>query len=552
MTFLPFVMGKFTCSESPIRMIIFASELNAFKMKRNKLYMVNKYNQSALNCFGGGGKIGAFDFKNAFGKQGLKAAGEGLIGGLAGGLGTAVGGLAGGAIAGGLESGAGSAISNVGGMAASAIGSVNPLLGAAVGVGSQVVGGLVNRAFGTKVDQAKLDAVNGGIAQNSNFVSNASSFEDVEGPAATTTDTGAYSGGWFSGGKADRKNEELKRRLMDARSFAFRSVGNNIDNLVNSQMNDALGNYSAFGGPLGLSYNNSGALGLMQQDKYFDAINNRSAVLAGKQPVYGKMQPQSFAFGGELGTNGTDWTNGLLYIDSGGRHEENPLEGVPIGFDPEGTPNLVEEGETIWNDYVFSDRMKVPEEMLKELGLGGSMSKDISFADASKKLGKESEQRPNDPISMAGLEASMSRLAEVQEAERMKQQMKEYVGLSGFACGDRRNKFAGPGNKSQKLNRYGYYTNGSDGLGTPVGFKVDKNGRAYDYTDEYRQRVNSLTADDIRKWAASHPDDPSLKSFIARGNSLDNLTTEQWRTGATDGKYGFMHIFIILNMIFKK
>ena len=165
------------------------------------------------------------------------------------------------------------------------------------------------------------------------------------------------------------------------------------------------------------------------------------------------------AFGGELGTNGTDWTSGLLHVDAGGRHEENPLEGVPMGVDSEGVPNLVEEGETVWNDYVFSDRMDVPEEAYNELGLGDALKKhhngrsNISFADASKKLAQESEQRPNDPISKAGLEASMSRLAEVQEAERMKQQMKEYVGLDGYACGGKlKNKFGGGGDSN---NPYG-------------------------------------------------------------------------------------------------
>lgn len=145
------------------------------------------------------------------------------------------------------------------------------------------------------------------------------------------------------------------------------------------------------------------------------------------------------AFGGELGTNGTDFTNGLLYIDEGGSHEDNPLDGVPIGVDAEGIPNLVEEGETVYNDYVFSDRMKVPAFMYKELGLGGVVKKKsdktMSFADASKKLAQESEQRPNDPISKAGLDASLAKLAEVQETERMRKQMEDYVGLQGYACG---------------------------------------------------------------------------------------------------------------------
>jgi hypothetical protein len=156
------------------------------------------------------------------------------------------------------------------------------------------------------------------------------------------------------------------------------------------------------------------------------------------------------AFGGELGTNGTDFTNGLLYIDEGGSHESNPLDGVPMGLDPEGIPNLVEEGETVYNDYVFSDRMKVPFFMYKELGLGGVIKKkgkEMSFADASKKLAQESEQRPNDPISKAGLDASLAKLAEIQETERMKKNAEEYMGLEEYACGGKMKKYATGGSK---------------------------------------------------------------------------------------------------------
>ena len=162
------------------------------------------------------------------------------------------------------------------------------------------------------------------------------------------------------------------------------------------------------------------------------------------------------AFGGELGTNGTDFTNGLLYVDEGGSHEDNPFEGVPMGIDAEGIPNLVEEGETVYNDYVFSDRMMVPDFMYKELGLGGTIKrKGISFADASKKLAKESEQRPNDPLSQAGLEASLSKLAEVQETERMRKQAEEYMGLE-YACGGKmKNKYEFGGDE---FNPWGEWT----------------------------------------------------------------------------------------------
>jgi hypothetical protein len=91
--------------------------------------------------------------------------------------------------------------------------------------------------------------------------------------------------------------------------------------------------------------------------------------------------------------------------------------------------------------------------MLKDLGLPKS-KKGISFADASKKLAQESEKRPNDPISKDGLQASLSRLAEIQETERMKQQAEEYMGLEGYACGGKMgNKYGGDNKNGQKMRR---------------------------------------------------------------------------------------------------
>lgn len=131
------------------------------------------------------------------------------------------------------------------------------------------------------------------------------------------------------------------------------------------------------------------------------------------------------AFGGELNTQGGDFTNGLTYIDNGGSHEANPFEGVQMGIDPQGVPNLVEEGEVISNDYVFSDRMKLPKKLKEKYNIKGE-----TFADAAKELSRESEERPNDPISKRGLQAFMSALAESQEEARIKnegRQMNRYA-----------------------------------------------------------------------------------------------------------------------------
>jgi hypothetical protein len=84
-----------------------------------------------------------------------------------------------------------------------------------------------------------------------------------------------------------------------------------------------------------------------------------------------------------------------------------------MGVDEQNVPNLVEEGEVVYDDYVFSNRLKVPKSVQKKYKLRGK-----TFADAAKHLQKESEERPNDPISKRGLQAGMSRLAEAQEEIR--------------------------------------------------------------------------------------------------------------------------------------
>lgn len=119
------------------------------------------------------------------------------------------------------------------------------------------------------------------------------------------------------------------------------------------------------------------------------------------------------AFGGWLNTQGGDFTNGVTFIDEGGSHEENPYQGIQIGVDPQGKPNLVEEGEIVFDDYVFSDRMEIPDDIRKEYKLRGK-----TFAKAAKSAQRESEERPNDPLSKAGLQAAMERIAAAQEEAR--------------------------------------------------------------------------------------------------------------------------------------
>lgn len=123
-----------------------------------------------------------------------------------------------------------------------------------------------------------------------------------------------------------------------------------------------------------------------------------------------------FDLGGDIQMNGADFSTGAIHINAGKSHEENPNDGVQMGVDNDGTPNLVEEGEVVYNDYVFSNRIMLDEEAKKKLHF--PKKKDITYADAAKRLEKEIAERPNDPISEVGFKSQMQTLEEAQENQK--------------------------------------------------------------------------------------------------------------------------------------
>lgn len=424
-----------------------------------------------------------FDLKGTF--SGGNVAGM-LKGGLASGIGSAVGNIAGGAISGGLESGAGSAISNIGGTIGSAVSAVNPVLGGIISAGSGIIGGLTNRMFGSKLNEEKIAEVEGSNkAINTVMVDNSSADSVMDqwatqdfGKDFTKSDIGKD--GWFSN-KAKNKYKELKKQQDIARNRALTSYENAADAADTQSDLNAMASFAAFGGPLGIwgGYG-SGAIGyeLAKENLGIKALNaaNKGKLTSlpnsfesselntfakggkihikpenrGKFTKYcgGKVTSECIArgkrssdpavrkratfaanarkwhhaFGGDLLTHGAEWDNGLRVIGNGGTHEENPMEGVPMGMDAEGTPNLVEQGEVIFNDYVFSNRMFADGGLLESFNLPKSYD-GYSFAAIAEKLGEESKERPNDPISKRGLLSSMSRLQQAQETVRQQNQV---------------------------------------------------------------------------------------------------------------------------------
>ena len=509
-------------------------------------------------------------------------------------------------LAGGRESKAGNAMSDAG---VSLAKTGNPWLMLA-GAGLKVVGGLTNAAFGLKTDTYMRDQ----IRQNINDFSasfGAKTLDDIHGFGALGNPTNVYKGGWFSGGKAKKKNEDLTFSFNNALSFAERGQQNTVDNMWREKLHDELADWHAFGGPLGAPvYGNTGMgaidYGFMSdyltaKNKQMENKNTASNPFAGvannffsdgggieikhpgrltelkkrtgkteaelwaegrpevrkmitfarnarkwkkayggflnaadtltdaennifeiggpkgkkskeknedldnlawylsqrmkypegrnrtgferflnndlgiserttepwftseNQPMIPMVTPEEkiqgvidatnkivrgigsgtkkkvsqgepyiphvkFAFGGDMQTNGADYPTGLTHINAGGSHEESPYDGVQLGTDSEGKPNLVEENETIFNDYVYSNRIVADAETLKKFHLPKKAQ--LTYADITKRLEKEIKERPNDPISQASFQAQMESLAEQQE--RQKQEMEAQKAQEAF------------------------------------------------------------------------------------------------------------------------
>ena len=326
------------------------------------------------------------EMKGMFGIQGNSVAGMGI-----GALGSAVGQLGSNLIGGGLESSVGSGITNIGGAIGSAVGMVNPVLGGIISAGSGIVGGLTTAMFGSKLNKeniARINSVNNAMnilqVDDSTNNSVADAFGTVDfGSSFTRKDVGKD--GWFSN-KAKNKFKVLTAQRAAAVNRAKATLLNAAENADTTMDQEIMANFAANGGQL-------------------------------------KRNVNLFPTGGFLSTQGGDFFTGITEINAGGTHEKNPNGGVQVGVDPEGTPNLVEEGEVIWDGYVFSNRIKVPKKVRERYKLG--TTKDLTFADAVKYVARESKERPNDPISANGLIDSMQNLQQEQETIREAMQAKE-------------------------------------------------------------------------------------------------------------------------------
>lgn len=403
-----------------------------------------------------------------------KVAPAGLSPALSEGLGMGanlLGGIAGKAIAGGLSSGVEDTISGL-----SSFTSLVPgPLGTALGGGVQLVGGLVNRVFGSKLNQANINQVENNINSLNNFTTNATDFDTLgntmlSAPTSMAFDNSFIGKDGLLSKKVKRKANALRDQQSQASAFVDNSLANNMYNIQESNVGNDLATYAALGGPL------------------------------------------EFA-------NGANWNTDIVSINNGGTHEQNPYQGVPIGVDEQGRPNLVEEGEVLWNDYVFSNRIPVPDDVSKKLKMRGDK---LTFASAANKIKREASERPNDPITKRGVKDSLTKLQSFQESIRAKQM----AGLEGV-----NNRFAKGGTVSKKkgaINPYAFSANW-DGFDYRKGDKYDEG---------YLNFANNISQDWVNRIMSGQYG--SMDRYLAM-NKGTMPTTQQVTALATDGKYSDMH-----------
>lgn len=122
-------------------------------------------------------------------------------------------------------------------------------------------------------------------------------------------------------------------------------------------------------------------------------------------------------------TNLNNYGYGITRYGVGGSHEQNKNGGIQQGIAPDGQPNLVEQGEVRYNNYVYSNRLTPNKHNLKINNLPTNYA-GKTFAKIAEGLSKEVQERPNDPISLAGLESMMTRLRNAQEVHKQVKDVK--------------------------------------------------------------------------------------------------------------------------------
>lgn len=433
-----------------------------------------------------------------------------LLGGMLGGLSS----MASNAVSGGKSTGVGGAMQAVGSLASNI-----PGIGGVIGAGVNVLGGVVNNLFGSKLNDKFIQETEARAADlrdtkidDSTVQSVLQQQGDIRGMGTVSKDQ-VGSDGVFSN-KAAKKTRELNKKIADANTVLNLNMSQAFDNANELEDLKTMGTYSAYGGPLfdegggihikkknrgkftaycggtvtdacisrglnsdnpttrkranfarnarkwnhaegGYLYEDGGGIhikkanrgkfteycgGKVTSECIARGKNSSSPAVRKRATFAANARKWSKAEGGflddyskpipgviyngaydsiseypDMFTHGGVFSDGVVKVGEGDSHENNPRGGVPMGVAPDGQPNLVEEGEVVFNDYVFSNRLKADDNLLEAFNLAPKY-KGKTFAQIADSINKEPSEKPNDPISKRGLTATMSKLMQAQES----------------------------------------------------------------------------------------------------------------------------------------
>lgn len=328
-----------------------------------------------------------------------------------------------------------------------------------MGAASSIIGGVGEIAQATaanaKIKDTTEDVNN--INQFGNTVYNATDYADAAAQFNNRGELKEYSKNDLTGSAGEKAKNVGKATLSGAKAgAAFGPLGMLIGGAVgaiSSGIGAAVGNNKAKKEAERL--NHLSMLADLRNTSNFDINTDNIAYQNNMLEIANQA-----AYGGPLFK---EFSNGVTIINEGGTHEENIHGGVPVGVDDKGVPNLVEEDEVIWNNYVFSNRLEPMKSVRTKYKLGGP--KDLTFADAAKDISKMSEEMPNDPIVERTKELRLGQLMQEQEVVRMQQnKTNNSIGFAAFGG----NIFSGGGNWRNRTSAQGYYDESTGQYSAPA------------------------------------------------------------------------------------
>ena len=313
--------------------------------------------------------------------------------------------------------------------------------------------GVIANGLTDRVNTQYQKAKNAEISQIGDWTSGAEDYRGLQQEMSNfgTVDLGDLDnwgdiGFLSSGSNVKGARAKAGRALLAATGMRQQGVNSRGQYINMRNTYNQLGHLTAFGGPID-TVDPSTPIGY---SIYTDrAAKDKQKDSAAMTNMFAGT-PDMFGFGGGIYTKGANFDTGVSFINTGGTHEENPNDGVPMGVDSQGVPNLVEEGEVRWGDYMFSDRLIVPRgkrgnygKRARKYAEGGKLVKGkgidtpyeskvlkpyegLTFADAAKKILKRNgADERDDAITMRGIDAELSVLAGIQEKEREKEKLRE-------------------------------------------------------------------------------------------------------------------------------